>query len=155
MTRKGSKDKKDMRRVTKPVAASIGADFPVADRRGMGKEAPRDGKARRLPARKDTLIMTPYPFPGLTKAQRKVFEEIASGNHTLTSVPHQKATLEKLLEFGAIIRTGEEVIGTGWMAVQIPSYEASPSFHAAWCAENFDEEGNPLEQPGNAKGDRR
>lgn len=88
--------------------------------------------------------MTPYPIKGLTKSQKEIFEQVATGNNNLAYF-HRHAAVKKLLEIGAIKHIGTDRMGSGWSTVKVKVYEVPLPIHAAWCKwcdENFDDEGN-------------
>lgn len=89
---------------------------------------------------------TPYPIPGLTKAQRAAFEQIASGNHTLSGIFPKPATLAKLLGLGVIVKVQDvEVCRDRFGSMKVPSYEVPLSLHYQWCkwaAGQVDDDGN-------------
>lgn len=76
--------------------------------------------------------MTPYPIKGLTKSQKEVFEQVASGNNNLAYF-HRPKAVAKLLAIGAITKIGEEKIGQGWSAISVPVYEVPTKLHIVWC----------------------
>lgn len=88
--------------------------------------------------------MTPYPIKGLSKSQKEIFEQVASGNNNLAYF-HRPVTVKKLLEIGAIKKIGEDKMGSGWASITVPVYEVTLPIHQAWCKwcdENFDDEGD-------------
>lgn len=92
--------------------------------------------------------MTPYPIKGLTKSQKEIFEQVATGNNNLAYF-HRPAAVKKLLEIGAIKKIGEDKMGSGWATITVPVYEVPLPIHAAWCKwcdDNFDDEGNEINQ---------
>lgn len=73
----------------------------------------------------------PYPIPGLTRAQRRTFEQIAIGQDQ----GHNPKTLQVLLDKGAIVPVADKVLGQDRFGViAIPQYEVPIPVHAAWCA---------------------
>lgn len=88
--------------------------------------------------------MTPYPIKGLTKSQKEVFEQVATGNNNLAYY-HRPKAVKKLLEIGAIKKIGEDKMGSGWATILVPVYEVPIPLHREWCKwcdENYDDEGN-------------
>ena len=74
-----------------------------------------------------------YPFPGLTKAQRRIVDEIGSGNSDLAYVFADPRSIAKLIDAGIIAKVSEKQIGNGWSAIKVPVYEMPVSAHILWC----------------------
>lgn len=75
-----------------------------------------------------------YPIPGLTKHQRRIVDELCTGNYSLACVfPHPKA-LAKLLELGVVVRDADQTIGVDrFGTIRIPTYHVPLWVHYAWC----------------------
>lgn len=78
-------------------------------------------------------------FAGLTPAQQRVFEQIATGN----DAGHHPATLAALVRKGAVAEREEKHVEPGFGTFTIKRYDFVLTWHMAWCrwcAENVDEE---------------
>lgn len=73
----------------------------------------------------------PPKHPGSTKAQRRILDQIGSGNY---SPMMAKATCKALLDAGLIVKCGEKIFGKGPLAVRVDEYEMPIPVHMQWCA---------------------
>lgn len=74
-----------------------------------------------------------YPVAGLTKSEREVFEDIATGNIRRLS-NFRLAVVKKLLEIGAIVCCGEKQICKDQFGeVWVPEYCVPIPLHMIWC----------------------
>lgn len=69
--------------------------------------------------------------PGTTKAQKKVLDEIGSGNFT----PWMSAkTAASLLAKGLIVKRGFKILGKDrFGSITVPEYEMPVPVHIQWC----------------------
>ena len=75
--------------------------------------------------------MTDHPCKGMTAAQRRWFEAIATGTHGSLA---PKKVMAALLEKGVVEHTGQREISPGPMVVTIQDYAIPLGLHAQWCA---------------------
>jgi hypothetical protein len=68
--------------------------------------------------------------PGLTRAQRDVFEQIAIGQ-----TPYARPeTIKVLLDKELIVRIADRVVGRDRFGIiSVPDYEVPIPVHMAWC----------------------
>lgn len=77
--------------------------------------------------------MKRYPFPGLTKHERRIVDEVGAGNYNLAYVFPKQSAIEKLKSLGIIREIGKKKVGNGWSTVSIPEYEMPIPEHIKWC----------------------
>ena len=91
--------------------------------------------------------MTRYPIPGLTKVQKAIFEQIATGNYELSGLRAAPKSIAKLLEMGVIVRSEDKIVCQDrFGTVKVPSYYVPLPIHFAWCewcSENITDEELP------------
>jgi hypothetical protein len=77
-----------------------------------------------------------YPFPGTTKAERKILDQIGSGNYSLAGIfsRNLRTYINRFLAEGWINQCGDRQIGVDKFGkVTIPEYEMEISWHMVWC----------------------
>lgn len=74
-----------------------------------------------------------HPCKGMTTAQRRAFERIATGDACPARV--QPGVIARLMERGVIERGPNKVLGRDRFGiVSIPQYFVALRLHAQWCA---------------------
>lgn len=71
------------------------------------------------------------PFPGLSKRQIEVFEQIATGVAQPAGVTQR--TITALVNYGAIHRISDKIMRDRLGTFVIPQYEATLHAHMQWC----------------------
>ena len=75
--------------------------------------------------------MTKLRHPGRTPAQRRVLDEIGSGNFSPRMTNRMR---DDLIAEGLIVLTGEKPIGRDALGkISIPEFEMPIHVHYAWC----------------------
>lgn len=82
---------------------------------------------------------TRHPCAGMTKAQKKAFEMIATGR----DYGLHASSVDALVAAGLVLRLRDQIIGRdAFGAISVPRYEVPLPVHmqwCQWCAENVED----------------